>query len=31
LGLGLFVACLQAFVFVLLTCVYFQDALDHPH
>ncbi|HEX7928698.1 MAG TPA: F0F1 ATP synthase subunit A [bacterium] len=31
LGLGLFVACLQAFVFVLLTCVYFQDALDHAH
>ncbi len=31
MGLGLFVACLQAFVFVLLASVYFQDALDHPH
>jgi F-type H+-transporting ATPase subunit a len=31
LGLGVFVACLQAFVFVLLSAVYFQDALDHPH
>ena len=31
MGLGVFVACLQAFVFVLLASVYFQDALDHPH
>jgi len=31
LGLGIFVSVLQAFVFVLLSCVYFQDALDHAH
>ncbi|MDH4120579.1 MAG: F0F1 ATP synthase subunit A [Deltaproteobacteria bacterium] len=31
LGLGLMVAGIQAFVFVLLAAVYFQDALDHPH
>jgi F-type H+-transporting ATPase subunit a len=31
MGLGVFVSCLQAFVFVLLSSVYFQDALDHPH
>lgn len=31
MGLGVFVSCLQAFVFVLLSAVYFQDALDHPH
>jgi F-type H+-transporting ATPase subunit a len=31
MGLGVFVSFLQAFVFVLLSSVYFQDALDHPH
>ncbi len=31
MGLGIFVSVLQAFVFVLLSAVYFQDALDHPH
>ena len=31
MGLGVFVSVLQAFVFVLLSAVYFQDALDHPH
>jgi F-type H+-transporting ATPase subunit a len=31
MGLGIFVSFLQAFVFVLLSAVYFQDALDHPH
>lgn len=31
MGLGVFVSFLQAFVFVLLSAVYFQDALDHPH
>jgi F-type H+-transporting ATPase subunit a len=31
MGLGVFVSVLQSFVFVLLSAVYFQDALDHPH
>ena len=31
LGLGIFVSVLQTFVFVLLSCVYFQDALEHAH
>ena len=31
MGLGVFISFLQAFVFVLLSAVYFQDALDHPH
>lgn len=31
MGLGVFVSFLQAFVFILLSAVYFQDALDHPH
>ena len=31
MGLGIFVAFIQAFVFVLLSAVYFQDALEHPH
>jgi len=31
MGLGLFVALLQTFVFVLLSAVYFQDALEHAH
>ena len=31
MGLGVFVSFLQAFVFVLLSSVYFQDALDRPH
>ncbi len=31
MGLGIFVACVQAFVFVLLASVYFQDAMEHPH
>ncbi len=31
MGLGIFVSVLQAFVFVLLSCVYFQDALEHAH
>jgi F-type H+-transporting ATPase subunit a len=31
MGLGLFVACLQTFVFVLLSSIYFQDAMEHAH
>ncbi len=31
MGLGIFVSVLQAFVFVLLSCVYFQDALEKAH
>jgi F-type H+-transporting ATPase subunit a len=31
MGLGVFVSFLQTFVFILLSAVYFQDALDHPH
>ena len=31
MGLGLFVAILQTFVFVLLSAIYFQDALEHAH
>ena len=31
MGLGIFIAFLQTFVFILLSAVYFQDALDHPH
>lgn len=31
MGLGMFVSFLQAFVFVLLSAVYFQDALEPPH
>jgi len=31
LGLGLFVSLLQTFVFVLLSAVYFQDAMEHAH
>ncbi|MBI4083135.1 MAG: F0F1 ATP synthase subunit A [Candidatus Lambdaproteobacteria bacterium] len=31
MGLGIFVSFLQAFVFVLLSSVYFQDALEHAH
>lgn len=31
MGLGIFIAFLQTFVFILLAAVYFQDALDHPH
>ena len=31
LGMGVFVACVQTFVFTLLTLVYFQGALDHAH
>lgn len=31
MGLGLFIAFLQAFVFVLLAAIYFQDALEHAH
>ena len=31
MGLGVFISFLQAFVFVLLSAVYFQDALEHPH
>ena len=31
LGLGLFVALLQTFVFVLLSAIYFQDAMEHAH
>ena len=31
MGLGVFVSVLQAFVFVLLSCVYFQDAMEHAH
>ncbi len=31
MGLGVFIAFLQAFVFILLSSVYFQDALEHAH
>ena len=31
LGVGLFVACLQAFVFLLLTLVYLSGAMEHAH
>ncbi|HKI97186.1 MAG TPA: F0F1 ATP synthase subunit A [bacterium] len=31
MGLGVFVAFLQTFIFVILSAVYFQDALSHPH
>lgn len=31
MGLGVFISFLQAFVFILLSAVYFQDALEHPH
>jgi F-type H+-transporting ATPase subunit a len=31
MGLGVFIAFLQTFVFILLSAVYFQDALSHPH
>lgn len=31
MGLGVFVSFLQTFVFILLSAVYFQDALAHPH
>ncbi len=31
MALGVLVSFLQAYVFVLLAAVYFQDALDHPH
>lgn len=31
MGLGIFVAFLQTYIFVLLSSIYFQDALDHPH
>ncbi|MDH5751344.1 MAG: F0F1 ATP synthase subunit A [Deltaproteobacteria bacterium] len=31
MGLGIFISFLQTFVFILLSAVYFQDALDHPH
>jgi len=31
MGLGVFVAFLQTFVFILLSAVYFQDALAHGH
>lgn len=31
LGLGVFIAFVQTFVFVLLSAVYFEDALTHPH
>lgn len=31
MGLGVFVSVLQSFIFVLLSSVYFQDALEHPH
>lgn len=31
MGLGLLIAFLQTFVFILLAAVYFQDALEHPH
>ena len=31
MGLGIFISVLQTFVFVLLSCVYFQDALEHAH
>ena len=31
MGLGIFVSVLQTFVFVLLSCVYIQDAMEHAH
>jgi F-type H+-transporting ATPase subunit a len=31
MGLGLFVAFLQAFVFALLTMIYIGQALEEPH
>jgi len=31
MGLGVFIAFLQTFVFILLSAVYFQDALEHAH
>lgn len=31
LGLGIFVSVIQTLVFILLSAVYFQDALEHPH
>lgn len=31
MGLGIFVSVLQTFVFVLLSCVYIQDAKEHAH
>lgn len=31
MGLGIFISFLQTFVFILLSAVYFQDALDHAH
>ncbi len=31
MGLGVFISFLQTFVFILLSAVYFQDALEHPH
>lgn len=31
MGLGVLIAFLQTFVFILLSAVYFQDALEHPH
>ena len=31
MGLGVFVSVLQTFVFVLLSSVYFQDAMEHAH
>jgi F-type H+-transporting ATPase subunit a len=31
MGLGVFVSFLQMFIFVILSAVYFQDALAHPH
>jgi F-type H+-transporting ATPase subunit a len=31
MGLGLFVAFVQAFVFFLLTLIYFSGAMEHAH
>lgn len=31
MGLGIFISILQTFVFVLLACIYFQDALEEAH
>jgi F-type H+-transporting ATPase subunit a len=31
MGLGIFISFLQTFVFILLSAVYFQDALEHAH
>jgi F-type H+-transporting ATPase subunit a len=31
MALGLFVALLQAFVFVLLSIIYFSGAMEHAH